>query len=151
MVRPTASRGRSGRWSRARRRERRAEERGRRGACGAPTSSAWPPARTCTARGTFAIESAEGIARAAARCQTAAQAFSRSSTSHACAATTGRGQEARRAPRVLRPELALRVGEGGGDLVRQPRAELAVEVAELAERLPPLSAIDLQRFGDLRA
>src|SRR6266446_6487313 len=54
-------------------------------------------------------------------------------------------------PPMLRPELALRVGEGGGDLVRQPRAELAVEVAELAERLPPLAAVDLQRLGDLRA
>jgi len=51
----------------------------------------------------------------------------------------------------LCPELALRVGEGRGDRLRQPRAELAVEVAELAEGLPPLTAVDLQRLGDLRA
>src|SRR3989442_1341888 len=42
---------------------------------------------------------------------------------------------------ALGPELAARVGERGGDRLRQPRPELVVEVAEVGERLEPLAAV----------
>src|SRR5881628_2392691 len=52
---------------------------------------------------------------------------------------------------ALGPELAARVGERGGDRLRQPRPELVVEVAEVGQRLEPLAAVHAQRLGDLRA
>src|SRR2546425_493722 len=52
---------------------------------------------------------------------------------------------------ALGPELAARVGERGGDRLRQPRPELVVEVAEVGERLEPLAAVHAKRLGELRA
>src|SRR5207247_3269955 len=52
---------------------------------------------------------------------------------------------------ALGPELAARVGERGGDRLRQPRPELVVEVAEVGQRLEPLAAVHAPRLGDLRA